>query len=56
MQMVLSLHIIIYHQVSYLNVKKGQKVAVGDVIVKIPREVLKTKDIATGLPRIVELF
>lgn len=41
---------------SYLNVAKGQKVAVGDVLVKIPREKLKTKDIATGLPRIAELF
>jgi len=41
---------------SYLNIAKNQNVAVGDVIVKMPREVLKTKDIATGLPRIAELF
>lgn len=41
---------------SYLQVTKDQKVSVGDILVKMPREVLKTKDIATGLPRIAELF
>jgi len=41
---------------SYLDVSKDQKVDVGDILVKMPREVLKTKDIATGLPRIAELF
>ncbi len=41
----------------YLNIENGQKVAVGDVLVKIPREISKTKDITTGgLPRIAELF
>jgi len=28
----------------------------GDVIVKIPRETTKTKDITGGLPRVAELF
>jgi DNA-directed RNA polymerase subunit beta' len=41
---------------SYLNVTNHQKVAVGDVLAKIPREVSKTKDITGGLPRIAELF
>lgn len=40
----------------YLNVVNGQKVGVGDVLVKIPRETSKTKDITGGLPRIAELF
>ncbi len=41
---------------SYLVVDDGQKVSVGDVLVKMPREISKTKDIASGLPRIAELF
>jgi len=41
---------------SYLSVKQGQRVEVGDVLVKMPREVSKTKDITGGLPRIAELF
>lgn len=41
---------------AYLNVADGARVAVGDVLVKTPREASKTKDIATGLPRIAELF
>lgn len=41
---------------AYLNVIDGAQVAVGDVLVKTPREASKTKDIATGLPRIAELF
>ncbi len=39
-----------------LNVENNQRVSVGDVLVKMPREVSKTKDIAGGLPRIAELF
>jgi DNA-directed RNA polymerase subunit beta' len=39
-----------------LNVENNKPVAVGDVLVKMPREVSKTKDIAGGLPRIAELF
>jgi DNA-directed RNA polymerase subunit beta' len=41
---------------SYLQVKEGQKVRAGDVLVKIPREISKTRDITGGLPRVAELF
>ncbi len=41
---------------SHLVVQDGQKVHPGDVLVKIPRESTKTKDITGGLPRVVELF
>ena len=37
-------------------VKDGEEVFAGDVLVKIPRETTKTKDITGGLPRVVELF
>ena len=39
-----------------LNVTDGQQVFPGDIIVKVPREAKKTKDITGGLPRVVELF
>ncbi|MCK9264859.1 MAG: DNA-directed RNA polymerase subunit beta', partial [Deltaproteobacteria bacterium] len=39
-----------------LFVKEGDQVYAGDVLVKIPRETTKTKDITGGLPRVVELF
>jgi DNA-directed RNA polymerase subunit beta' len=41
---------------SILDVKDGDEVFAGDVLVKIPRETTKTKDITGGLPRVVELF
>jgi DNA-directed RNA polymerase subunit beta' len=41
---------------SYLIVHEKQHVEVGDVLVKIPRELYKTRDITGGLPRIAELF
>lgn len=41
---------------AFLAVRQGQMVEVGDVLVKTPRELLKTKDITGGLPRIAELF
>jgi DNA-directed RNA polymerase subunit beta' len=41
---------------SYLNVTQGQHVEAGDVLVKMPREASKSKDITGGLPRIAELF
>ncbi len=41
---------------SYLNVTDGQRIEVGDMLVKVPREASKTKDITGGLPRIAELF
>ncbi|MEI7590797.1 MAG: DNA-directed RNA polymerase subunit beta', partial [Deltaproteobacteria bacterium] len=37
-------------------VSEGDKVMAGDVIAKIPRETMKTKDITGGLPRVAELF
>jgi len=39
-----------------LVVKDGEKVKAGDQLVKIPREIYKTKDITGGLPRVAELF
>jgi len=39
-----------------IQVSEGDEVQAGDVIVKIPRETTKTKDITGGLPRVVELF
>ena len=41
---------------SYLMVNDNQKVEIGDILVKIPREASRIKDITGGLPRIAELF
>ena len=41
---------------SHLIVKDGQEVKAGDMLVKIPREISKTRDITGGLPRVAELF
>jgi len=41
---------------AHLRVKDGDKVRAGDVLVKIPREIGKTRDITGGLPRVAELF
>ena len=41
---------------AHLMVKNGQAVKAGDVLVKIPREISKTRDITGGLPRVAELF
>jgi len=41
---------------SYLVAVEGQDIHIGDTLVKMPREVSKTKDITGGLPRIAELF
>jgi DNA-directed RNA polymerase subunit beta' len=41
---------------SHLMVKEGTQVKAGDVLVKIPREISKTRDITGGLPRVAELF
>jgi DNA-directed RNA polymerase subunit beta' len=41
---------------SYLLVSDKQAVQVGDVLVKIPKEVSKTRDITGGLPRVSEIF
>ena len=37
-------------------ISEGDPVKAGDIIVKIPRETTKTKDITGGLPRVAELF
>ena len=39
-----------------LSVEDGQEVKAGDVLVRIPREGARTKDITGGLPRVAELF
>ena len=41
---------------AYLTIDDGQKVEIGDLLVKMPREATRTKDITGGLPRIAELF
>ena len=41
---------------AHLAVTEGHTVKAGDVIAKIPRETMKTKDITGGLPRVAELF
>jgi DNA-directed RNA polymerase subunit beta' len=41
---------------AHLSVEKGEKVRAGQVLVKIPRSVGKTRDITGGLPRVTELF
>lgn len=41
---------------AYLGVSENQKVEVGDILVKVPREASRIKDITGGLPRIAELF
>ena len=39
-----------------ISVNVGDKVKVGDVLARMPRESSKTKDITGGLPRVAELF
>ncbi len=39
-----------------LRVAKGDKISAGEVLVKIGREISKTRDITGGLPRVAELF
>ncbi len=41
---------------AHVLVEKVSIVKPGDIIAKIPRETIKTKDITGGLPRVVELF
>jgi DNA-directed RNA polymerase subunit beta' len=40
----------------YLQVKEGSEVKEGDILIKIPRESSKSRDITGGLPRVAELF
>jgi DNA-directed RNA polymerase subunit beta' len=39
-----------------LNAVDGQKVEIGDILAKMPKESSKSRDITGGLPRVVELF
>ncbi len=39
-----------------INVQEGEEVEAGDVIVRIPKEIIKTKDITGGLPKVTDLF
>ncbi|MFQ6031316.1 MAG: DNA-directed RNA polymerase subunit beta', partial [Candidatus Zixiibacteriota bacterium] len=41
---------------AHLLVHDGEKIEAGDILVKIPREISKTRDITGGLPRVAELF
>ncbi len=41
---------------AHILVHEGDRVMPGDILVKIPREVSKTRDITGGLPRVAELF
>ena len=41
---------------SYIQIKDGDAVHEGDILIKIPRETGKSKDITGGLPRVAELF
>ncbi len=41
---------------AHLLVHDGMQVNAGDFLVKIPREISKTRDITGGLPRVAELF
>ena len=34
----------------------GQQIAAGTILVRIPRDIGKTRDITGGLPRVTELF
>ncbi len=41
---------------AFLRVENGADVHAGDVLARIPRESMKTRDITGGLPRVAELF
>ncbi|MCM8792371.1 MAG: DNA-directed RNA polymerase subunit beta' [Candidatus Omnitrophica bacterium] len=41
---------------AHILVKDGQFVEAGDILAKIPRLIVKTRDITGGLPRVAELF
>ncbi|MDZ7371349.1 MAG: DNA-directed RNA polymerase subunit beta' [candidate division KSB1 bacterium] len=41
---------------SFLQIHDGDEIKAGDSLVKIPREIAKTRDITGGLPRVAELF
>ncbi|TAF66655.1 MAG: DNA-directed RNA polymerase subunit beta' [Cytophagales bacterium] len=41
---------------AYLVANEGNKIKAGQILVKIPRNIGKTRDITGGLPRVTELF
>ncbi|MBM4167921.1 MAG: DNA-directed RNA polymerase subunit beta' [Ignavibacteria bacterium] len=41
---------------AHLTVDDGEKIKAGTILVKIPRDIGKTRDITGGLPRVTELF
>ncbi len=41
---------------AHLAVHEDQEIGAGEALVKIPREISKTRDITGGLPRVAELF
>jgi len=41
---------------AHLVVNDGQQIAPGSILVRIPRDIGKTRDITGGLPRVTELF
>jgi len=41
---------------AHIIVRDGEQVGGGDLLAKIPRSVVKTRDITGGLPRVAELF
>jgi len=41
---------------AHLAVHEDQEIGTGEVLIKIPREISKTRDITGGLPRVAELF
>ena len=41
---------------AHILVKDGQELEAGDLVAKIPRTIIKTRDITGGLPRVAELF
>jgi DNA-directed RNA polymerase subunit beta' len=41
---------------SIISIKNGDKIKVGDILARMPRESSKTRDITGGLPRVSELF
>ncbi len=40
----------------HLAVEDGQEISAGTVLIKLPRDIGKTRDITGGLPRVTELF
>jgi DNA-directed RNA polymerase subunit beta' len=41
---------------AHITVSEGDKIELGDILVKIPRQLGRTGDITGGLPRVTELF